>query len=62
MSKVTFELNKQVYELPEFLSIQNYIKIYKVKDFLGEEYFQLSILRNLLISLIKALLILLISK
>lgn len=40
MSKITFELDKQEYMLPEFLSIENYIKIYKVKDFLGEEYFQ----------------------
>jgi len=37
---LTFELDKQEYKLPEFLSIDSYIKVYNVKDFLGEEYFQ----------------------
>lgn len=37
---VTFELDKQEYTLPDFLSIDSYIKVYNVKDFLGEEYFQ----------------------
>jgi hypothetical protein len=40
MEKITFELDNKEYELPNFLSIENYIKVYKIKDFLGEEYFQ----------------------
>ena len=40
MEKITFELDNKEYELPSFLSIENYGKVYKVKDFLGEEYFQ----------------------
>ena len=40
MEKITFELDNKEYELPNFLSIENYVKVYKVKDFLGEEYFQ----------------------
>ena len=44
MGKITFELDKKQYELPGFLSIENYVKVYKVKDFLGEEFFQAMLL------------------
>lgn len=44
MGKITFELDKKQYELPNFLSIDNYVKVYKVKDFLGEEFFQAKLL------------------
>jgi hypothetical protein len=44
MGKVTFELDKIEYQLPDFLSIDNYVKVYKVKDFLGEEFFQAKLL------------------
>jgi len=44
MGKITFELDKKQYELPGFLSIENYVKVYKVKDFLGEEFFQAKLL------------------
>lgn len=44
MSKITFELEKKEYELPECLTIENYVKIYKVKDFLGEDFFQAKII------------------
>lgn len=37
---ITFELDNQEYSLPEHLTIENYVKIYKVKDVLGEEFFQ----------------------
>jgi hypothetical protein len=40
MKKITFELEDKEYVLPNFLSIEDYIKVYKVKDFLGEEFFQ----------------------
>lgn len=44
MSKITFELENKEYELPDHLTIDNYVKVYKVKDFLGEEYFQAKII------------------
>lgn len=47
MSKITFEIEKEVYELPEFLSIEDYVKVYKVKDFLGEEYFQAKLINSI---------------
>lgn len=40
MEKVTFEIRGTEYQLPTFLSIQDYVKIYNIKDYLGEEYFQ----------------------
>ena len=40
MEKVTFEIKGTEYQLPTFLSIQDYVKIYNIKDYLGEEYFQ----------------------
>jgi hypothetical protein len=40
MSKITFEIKGTEYELPEYLSISNYTKIYNIKDFLEEQYFQ----------------------
>ena len=47
MSKVTFEIKGTEYEVPNFLSIENYVKIYKVKDFLGEEYFQAKLINTI---------------
>jgi len=44
MSNITFELQGNEYTLPNYLSIDNYIKIYKIKDFLGEQYFQAKII------------------
>ena len=37
---IEFEIKKKNYVIPEVLTIENYVKIYKVKDLLGEEYFQ----------------------
>jgi hypothetical protein len=37
---IEFEIKKKNYVLPEVLTIENYVRIYKVKDLLGEEYFQ----------------------
>ena len=37
---IEFEIKKKNYVMPEVLTIENYVKIYKVKDLLGEEYFQ----------------------
>ena len=39
MRKVTFELDGKEYKIPQILTIENYVKIYKVKDLFDEEYF-----------------------
>lgn len=39
MKKVTFELDGVEYKIPQVLTIENYVKIYKVKDLFDEEYF-----------------------
>jgi hypothetical protein len=44
---VTFEIDKQEYSIQDYLSIENYVKIYKIKDFLGEEFFQAKIINAL---------------
>lgn len=38
MKNLTFELNNKEYTLPEFLSIENYVKIFKMKEMLDDEY------------------------
>lgn len=40
MKNLTFEINEKEYQLPEFLNIENYVKIFKIKDILqdDEEY------------------------
>ena len=43
--KVSFEIENKEYELPEVMTIENYRKVYKVKDFLGEEFFQAKLLK-----------------
>lgn len=47
MSKITFELNNKEYTLPEVLTIEDYIKVYKVKDFLGEQFFQAKLISTI---------------
>jgi len=44
---VTFEIDKQEYSILDYLSIESYVKIYKIKDFLGEEFFQAKIINAL---------------
>ena len=39
MRDVNFEIDGKEYELPNFMSIENYVKMYKVKDLLSDEYF-----------------------
>lgn len=36
---ITFEINKKKYEVPEILTIGDYVKLYKYKDLFSEEYF-----------------------
>ena len=40
MSKITFEIEEQEFNIPEVLTIENYSKVYKLKDFIEERYFQ----------------------
>jgi len=39
-----FKLNEIEYKLPEFISIENYSKIYKVKDLFSDDYFAAKII------------------
>lgn len=39
MKNVTFEIEKKEYILPDFISIEDYVKIFKIKDLLSEDYF-----------------------
>lgn len=36
---IKFKIEEQEYKLPEFISIENYSKIYKVKDLFSDDYF-----------------------
>lgn len=47
MDKITFELNGNKYELPEILSIGDYVKIFKVKDLFEDDYLKAKVV-NLL--------------
>ena len=47
MSKITFEIEKQEYQLPEVLTIDHYIKVYKMKDFLEEQFFQAKLINTI---------------
>jgi len=40
MSDLTFEVEGKIYTLPEFINIETYVKIFKIKDILSEDYFQ----------------------
>ncbi len=36
---IRFKIDGKPYEIPDFINIENYSKIYKVKDFFSDEYF-----------------------
>jgi hypothetical protein len=36
---IKFKIDEQEYKLPEFISVENYSKIYKVKDLFSDDYF-----------------------
>lgn len=44
MSKLTFEVNEKEYVIPEFLTIENYVKIFKVKDLFEDEYMKAKVI------------------
>ena len=39
MKKITFELEGVEYKIPQYLTLGDYVKIFKVKDLFDEEYF-----------------------
>jgi hypothetical protein len=39
MKDVKFEIEGVEYKLPEFINIEDYVKIFKIKDILSEDYF-----------------------
>jgi hypothetical protein len=47
MKKVTVEIKDEVIDLPQFLSIENYVKVYNVKDFLGDNFFQAKLIHQI---------------
>lgn len=41
---IKFKLNEIEYKVPDFISIENYVKIYKVKDLFSDDYFAAKII------------------
>jgi len=44
MKRITFELEGKEYKLPEYLTIGDYVKIFKVKDLFQDEYFAIKLI------------------
>ena len=44
MSKISFEINGKEYNLPDYISIEDYVKVFKVKDIFADEYFSAKVL------------------
>ncbi len=44
---VKFKIDEKEYVIPEFISIENYAKIYKVKDLFSDDYFAAKLLNIL---------------
>lgn len=47
MKKITFEIEGQEYKLPNYISIENYSKIFKIKDLFVDEYFNAKLISTL---------------
>ncbi len=45
--KISFEIENKEYELPEFINIEQFSKIYKLKDVLSDEYFSIKLINAL---------------
>ena len=45
--KVEFEIDGKNYELPEFINVEQYTKIFKLKDVLSDEYFAVKLINAL---------------
>ena len=44
MKDIEFELNGTEYKLPDFISIENYVKVFKIKDIFSDSYLAAKIL------------------
>lgn len=44
MKNITFELGGKEYQLPKYLTIGDYVKIFKVKDLFEDEYFSIKLI------------------
>ena len=44
---ITFQIEEKEYILPDFLSIENYVKVYKVKDLLDDNYYQAKLIQTI---------------
>jgi hypothetical protein len=44
MKNITFELNGTTYKIPKILSIGDYVKIFKIKDFFEDEFFRVRLI------------------
>ena len=47
MKEIKFEINEVEYVLPEFINIENYVKIFKIKEIFSDEYFAAKLLNIL---------------
>lgn len=47
MKKITFELAGKEYELPQFLTLGDYVKIFKIKDLFQDDYFSVKLINIL---------------
>lgn len=47
MNRIEFELNGKTYQLPTYLTIEQYVKIFKIKDMLEDTYFQIRLIHIL---------------
>lgn len=43
-SKITFEVDGKEYEIPDYITIEDYVKVFKVKDLFVDEYFAAKVL------------------
>lgn len=44
MEKIEFTIQDKTYELPEYISVEQYIQLFKLKDVLSVEYFSIKII------------------
>ena len=44
MKNVNFEIDGEEYEIPTFINIDNYVKVFKIKDVFSDEYFAAKLL------------------
>jgi hypothetical protein len=47
MKEVTFELEGVEYQLPNKITIENYVKIFKIKELFSDQYFAAKLINKL---------------